>query len=165
MDEKKNGWKTINYHDGPFGLMRELMRGFRPPRPEHLDKVVWVLTVLGPDLAKADGESSGDMETFRDIWKNVFFWALLSSFVVHTSAALIALCKLYRHKYGRLYPILIFLMGFISPLTGGACTSAVITAVFIAARWKMSAIMAMFCGCAQTVLLILVSMNRMLATL
>ena len=48
----------------------------------------------------------------------MFIWSLFSSFLVHSLAALVALCKLYQHPIGRFYPVLIFLMGIVSPLTG-----------------------------------------------
>jgi len=103
--------------------------------------------------------------TFGDTWYYMFIWSLFSSFLVHSLAALVALCKLYQHPIGRFYPVLIFLMGIVSPLTAGACTSAVIAAVFVAASWTMPAATAMCIGIAQTIIIIVVSTSRILATL
>ena len=50
-------------------------------------------------------------------------------------------------------------------LLGGACTSAVIALVFHAADWGMPAATAMCIGIAQTIIIIVVSTSRILATL
>lgn len=105
------------------------------------------------------------LDKFNEIWYYIFLWGLFSSIFVHTFAALIAFCKLHQHKYGRFYPVLMILMGVISPLTGGACTSAVIALLYVAAKWSMPTMVAMVCGVAQTALLIAVSVSRILATL
>ena len=58
-----------------------------------------------------------------EIWYQVFLWALFSSMFVHIIAALIALCKLRKHKIGRWIPLGIFAMGVLSPITLGAVSS------------------------------------------
>lgn len=108
---------------------------------------------------------SKEPDSFGNKWYYMFIWSLFSSFLVHTLSALVALCKLYQHPIGRFYPVLIFFMGIISPLTGGACTSAVIALVFHAADWGMPAATAMCIGIAQTIIIIVVSTSRILATL
>ena len=61
------------------------------------------------------------------MWYQIFLWYLFSSFLVHSSAALVAVWALHRHKYGRFYAILILVMGFIGPITGGIATSEYLT--------------------------------------
>ena len=58
-----------------------------------------------------------------EMWYQVFLWTLFSSFLVHTVAAAIACGHLRKHRLGRFVPILIFVMGILSPITGGICTS------------------------------------------
>lgn len=57
------------------------------------------------------------------MWYQVFLWALFSSIFAHVVAALIAFCRLRKHRYGRWIPVVVFGMGIISPLTGGVITS------------------------------------------
>jgi len=58
-----------------------------------------------------------------EMWYQVFLWALVSSILVHFVAAAIAFGRLRKHKYGRFIPLVILLMGILSPLTGGVITS------------------------------------------
>ena len=63
------------------------------------------------------------MGIFTEIFYNIFLWTLFSCVLVHIFAAAIAFCRLRQHKIGRWMPLLIIVMGFLSPLTGGAISS------------------------------------------
>ena len=65
----------------------------------------------------------------------------------------------------RYYSLLIFLMGFIIPLTLGALSSATISFVYKASSFRMDETHAMMWGCGQTVVHASFGITRILATL
>ena len=65
----------------------------------------------------------------------------------------------------RYYSLLIFLMGFVIPLTLGALSSATITFVYKASSFRMDETHAMMWGCGQTVVHASFGITRILATL
>jgi len=60
---------------------------------------------------------------FVDIWLQCFIFSLISSLFVHIIASAVAFGRLRKHQWGRFLPILIIVMGIISPLTFGVLTS------------------------------------------
>lgn len=108
---------------------------------------------------------SDPLDTFVEIWYQVFLWALFSSLFVHFVAAVVAFSMLRKQQIGRFTPLLILLMGLVAPLTGGALTSAVIAGVYRAARFHMMPFYALVWGCGQTVFAVVMSYTRVLATL
>lgn len=108
---------------------------------------------------------SDPLDTFVEIWYQVFLWALFSSLFVHFVAAVVAFSMLRKQQIGRFSPLLILLMGLIAPLTGGALTSAMIAGVYRAARFHMMPFYALVWGCGQTVFAVVMSYTRVLATL
>ncbi|XP_023218727.1 transmembrane protein 170A-like [Centruroides sculpturatus] len=66
---------------------------------------------------------SDPLDTFAEMWYQVFLWALFSSLFVHLIAAGIAFGTLRKHKLGRFMPLLIVIFGVVAPLTGGVVTS------------------------------------------
>ncbi|XP_037284308.1 uncharacterized protein LOC119177048 isoform X1 [Rhipicephalus microplus] len=68
---------------------------------------------------------SDPLDTFVEIWYQVFLWALFSSLFVHFVAAVVAFSMLRKQQIGRFTPLLILLMGLVAPLTGGALTKRV----------------------------------------
>ena len=58
-----------------------------------------------------------------EMWYQIFLWALGTSIFIHCVVALISFCTLRRHKYGRFFPILVIIVGFLFPVTGGVITS------------------------------------------
>lgn len=108
---------------------------------------------------------SDPLDTFVEIWYQVFLWALFSSLFVHFVAAVVAFSMLRKQQIGRFSPLLILLMGLVAPLTGGALTSAVIAGVYRAARFHMMPFYALVWGCGQTVFAVVMSYTRVLATL
>lgn len=105
------------------------------------------------------------LDKFAEMWYQVFLWALVSSILVHFVAAAIAFGRLRKHKYGRFIPLVILLMGILSPLTGGVITSAAIAGVYRASGFTMDALYALVWGVGQTIIIIFISFTRILATL
>uniref|UniRef100_UPI00358E9390 transmembrane protein 170B n=1 Tax=Myxine glutinosa TaxID=7769 RepID=UPI00358E9390 len=105
------------------------------------------------------------LTTFADMWYWVFLWALFSSLFVHGAAALIAFLLLRRHRIGRFVPVVIIVMGFLGPILGGTVTSVAFAGVHQAAGKTMAPLEALVFGTGQTVLTIIVSFSRILATL
>lgn len=128
----------------------------------------------GEDVEKSDLDSiinviglspSDPLDTFVEMWYQVFLWALFSSLLVHVVAALVACSALRRQRIGRFTPLLILLMGIVTPITCGAVTSAVIAGVYHTARFHMMPFYALIWGCGQTVFTVVMSYTRVLATL
>lgn len=118
-------------------------------------------------IANVIGFTSSDtsLKTFREMWYQIFLWALFSSIVVHTLAAFVAFVTLRKHKFGRFFSILILIMGFVSPITSGVLSSAAIAFVHRASSLQMSTIYAMIWGLGQTFLSACLGFTRILATL
>lgn len=102
---------------------------------------------------------------FGEMWYQVFLWTLFSSFLVHIVAAAIAFGHLRKHRLGRFIPIVIIVMGILSPITGGVCTSAAIAGVYRASGFAMAPLYALVWGVGQTIGVIFISFTRILATL
>ncbi|XP_041376300.1 transmembrane protein 170A-like [Gigantopelta aegis] len=123
--------------------------------PSDLDSVLNVIGLSPPD----------PLDTFGEMWYQVFLWALFSSMLFHIIAALIAFCRLRKHTIGRWMPVAILVMGVLSPLTGGVVTSAVIAGVFRASDFVMMPFYALVWGLGQTIVVMFISFTRILATL
>ncbi|CAG7730507.1 unnamed protein product [Allacma fusca] len=108
---------------------------------------------------------SKPLHTFVEMWYHIFLWAFFSSIFIHTIAALIAFATLRKHRIGRFFPILVFLMGIITPGTSGMVTSATIAFVYRASTLTLFPFYAFLYGTGQTLLFILFSFTRILATL
>lgn len=105
------------------------------------------------------------LKTFTEMWYHIFLWALFSSIFVHTCAALVAFVTLRKHKFGRLFSILILVMGVVSPATSGVVSSAAISFVHRTSSLQMSPVYAMVWGVGQTILSACIGFTRILATL
>ncbi|GFN89830.1 transmembrane protein 170a-like [Plakobranchus ocellatus] len=105
------------------------------------------------------------IDTFVEIWYQVFLWALFSSLFVHIVAALIAFLRLRKHSIGRWIPLAILTMGVLSPLTGGVVSSAAVAGVYRASDMVMIPFYALVWGVGQTFVVIIISFSRILATL
>ncbi|XP_075979166.1 transmembrane protein 170A [Anticarsia gemmatalis] len=105
------------------------------------------------------------LDTFGEMWYPVFLWSLFSSVFVHTCAALVAFGTLRKHKYGKFFPVLLIVMGVVSPVTSGVATSAAVAFIYRAANLTMPPIHAMIWGIGQTVLGAGMGFTRILATL
>ncbi|KAI1280621.1 Transmembrane protein [Halotydeus destructor] len=105
------------------------------------------------------------LDTFIEMWYQVFLWALFSSFLVHLIAAGFAFTSLRMHKVARFAPIFILAAGIVTPFTVSLVTSAVIAGVYRAASFKMVPLYALFYGIGQTVTTLAFAYSRILATL
>uniref|UniRef100_A0A0A9ZB48 Transmembrane protein 170A n=1 Tax=Lygus hesperus TaxID=30085 RepID=A0A0A9ZB48_LYGHE len=103
--------------------------------------------------------------TFPEMWYEIFLWALFSSAVVHTIAAVIAFCTLRKHHFGKFFPVVIVIMGIGGPFTSGILSSAAIAFVYRASSMQMTSLQALLWGVGQTVLGAAVGFTRILATL
>ena len=74
-------------------------------------------------IAKIIREPKKELLYFSEMWYTIFLWYLFSSFLLHSGAAIVAFWALRRHKMGRLYSLVILVMGFVGPITGGIVTS------------------------------------------
>ena len=123
-------------------------------------------TVEFESIEKIIGFSPRDpLNGFAEMWYRIFLWALFSSILVHFVAAAIAFSRLRRHKIGRFVPAIIFVMGLLSPLTGGVVTSVAIAGVYRASGFEMAPLYAFVWGVGQTIVVIFISFTRILATL
>jgi len=108
---------------------------------------------------------SDPLDTFLKMWYHVFLWAFFFSVLIHTIAALIAFATLRKHKVGRFFPILVLIMGLLTPGTSGLITSAVIAFVYSASALTMTPFYAFLYGVGQTAMAASFSFTRILATL
>ena len=58
-----------------------------------------------------------------DIWYKIFLYCLGSNIFFHIIAALFAFRSLHKHRLGRYFPIVIAIVGFLYPITGGLIAS------------------------------------------
>lgn len=129
---------------------------------EYRTKTTTVLSSIGDVLSFANYCT---LNTFAEMWWQIFLWALFSSIFVHTAAAIIAFGTLRKHHFGKYCPIFILIMGVFQPLTSGIVSSAMIALVYSCASMKMAPVYAMFWGVGQTLLSAAVGFTRILATL
>lgn len=123
--------------------------------PSELDTIANVISLTPAD----------PLNTFAEMWYQVFLWSLFSSIFVHTCAALISFATLRKHKFGKFFPIFILVMGVMAPTTSGILSSAAIAFVYRASSLQMSPVYAMLWGIGQTVMSACVGFTRILATL
>ncbi|KAL4234795.1 hypothetical protein ACF0H5_006437 [Mactra antiquata] len=124
-------------------------------KAEELDSLINVIGL----------KPSDPLDGFGEIWYQVFLWALFSSLFVHIIAALIAFCKLRKHRIGRWIPLGIITMGVISPITLGSVSSAAIAGFYRASDVEMMPFYALLWGLGQTMIALVFSFTRILATL
>ncbi|XP_043920786.1 transmembrane protein 170B [Protopterus annectens] len=105
------------------------------------------------------------LEQFTEMWYWVFLWALFSSLVVHGVVGLLMFVNLQRHKQGRLISIVLVSIGFLASVTGGMITSAAVASVYRVAGKTMAPLEALVFGVGQTLLSLVISFSRLLATL
>ncbi|XP_071504058.1 transmembrane protein 170B-like [Diadema setosum] len=105
------------------------------------------------------------LDSWIKMWYQIFLWHLFSSFLIHAVAAIVAFCALRKHKIGRLYSLLVILMGFLGPITGGILSSAIIAGLFETTEVTMIPLWALVCGWGQTIMVAVISFSRILGTL
>ncbi|CAB3977170.1 transmembrane 170A [Paramuricea clavata] len=110
-------------------------------------------------------DAKNEKSSFSEMWYLIFVYDLATSVFIHCIVALLSFCSLRKHKYSRFFPILVIIVGFLFPVTGGIITSALISLVYQSARLTMPNYVAFLWGGGQAFALFLVSYTRILATL
>uniref|UniRef100_A0A7M4E192 Transmembrane protein 170B n=1 Tax=Crocodylus porosus TaxID=8502 RepID=A0A7M4E192_CROPO len=99
------------------------------------------------------------------MWYWVFLWALFSSLFVHGAVAVLMFVMLQRHRQGRLISVIVVSIGFLGSVTGAMITSAAVAGIYRVAGKNMAPLEALVFGVGQTVLTLIISFSRILATL
>ncbi|KAJ1201738.1 hypothetical protein NDU88_005544 [Pleurodeles waltl] len=105
------------------------------------------------------------LRSLTEMWYWVFLWALFSSLFVHGAAGVLMFVMLQRHKHGRLISVILVSVGFLASVTGAMITSAAVAGIYRVAGKNMAPLEALVFGVGQTVLTIIISFSRILATL
>ncbi|RVE66675.1 hypothetical protein OJAV_G00109590 [Oryzias javanicus] len=105
------------------------------------------------------------LQHFTEMWYWVFLWCLFSSLFVHGAMGLLMLILLQRHRWGRLITVVLVSGGFLASLSGGVITSAAVAGVYRVAGKDMAPLEALILGVGQTMLSVIISFSRVLATL
>lgn len=105
------------------------------------------------------------LRSLTEMWYWVFLWALFSSLFVHGAAGVLMFVMLQRHKHGRLISVILVSVGFLASVTGAMITSAAVAGIYRVAGKNMAPLEALVYGVGQTVLTIIISFSRILATL
>ncbi|XP_048796733.1 transmembrane protein 170B isoform X4 [Lagopus muta] len=100
-----------------------------------------------------------------EMWYWVFLWALFSSLFVHGAVGVLMFVMLQRHRQGRLISVIVVSIGFLGSVTGAMITSAAVAGIYRVAGKNMAPLEALVFGVGQTVLTLIISFSRILATL
>ncbi|XP_060100208.1 transmembrane protein 170B [Heteronotia binoei] len=100
-----------------------------------------------------------------EMWYWVFLWALFSSLFVHSAAGVLMFVMLQRHRQGRVISVIVVSIGFLGSVTGAMITSAAVAGIYRVAGKSMAPLEALVFGVGQTVLTLIISFSRILATL
>uniref|UniRef100_A0A8C0ARH7 Transmembrane protein 170B n=1 Tax=Buteo japonicus TaxID=224669 RepID=A0A8C0ARH7_9AVES len=100
-----------------------------------------------------------------EMWYWVFLWALFSSLFVHGAVGVLMFVMLQRHRQGRLISVIVVSIGFLGSITGAMITSAAVAGIYRVAGKNMAPLEALVFGVGQTVLTLIISFSRILATL
>uniref|UniRef100_A0A8B9PKI0 Transmembrane protein 170B n=2 Tax=Apteryx TaxID=8821 RepID=A0A8B9PKI0_APTOW len=164
-------------------------RGHGPPRPQG------AAAVRAPRLRRGEGEAVGPpakmkvetgdnsminlsvqqvlslwahgtvLRNLTEMWYWVFLWALFSSLFVHGALGVLMFVMLQRHRQGRLISVIMVSIGFLGSVTGAMITSAAVAGIYRVAGKNMAPLEALVFGVGQTVLTLIISFSRILATL
>ncbi|XP_018123283.1 transmembrane protein 170B [Xenopus laevis] len=105
------------------------------------------------------------LKSLTEMWYWVFLWALFSSLFVHGAAGVLMCVMLQRHKQGRLISVFLVIIGFLASVIGAMITSAAVAGIYRVAGKNMAPLEALVFGIGQTVLTVIISFSRVLATL
>lgn len=103
--------------------------------------------------------------SFLEIWWYVFAWHAVSSILLHGFSALACFGTLRKHKFGRLYSILILIWGPFHVLTSGLISSIFIAWIHSNSVVPISPLVALMWGVGQTLVIIFLGVTRILASL
>ncbi|XP_013797082.1 transmembrane protein 170B [Apteryx mantelli] len=105
------------------------------------------------------------LRNLTEMWYWVFLWALFSSLFVHGALGVLMFVMLQRHRQGRLISVIMVSIGFLGSVTGAMITSAAVAGIYRVAGKNMAPLEALVFGVGQTVLTLIISFSRILATL
>ncbi|XP_030066906.1 transmembrane protein 170B [Microcaecilia unicolor] len=105
------------------------------------------------------------LRNLTEMWYWVFLWALFSSLFIHGAVGIMMFVMLQRHKQGRIMSLILVSVGFLSSVSGAMITSAAVAGIYRVAGKNMAPLEALVFGVGQTVLTIIISFSRILATL
>lgn len=105
------------------------------------------------------------LRNLTEMWYWVFLWALFSSLFVHGAVGVLMFVMLQRHRQGRLISVIVVSIGFLGSVTGAMITSAAVAGIYRVAGKNMAPLEALVFGVGQTVLTLIISFSRILATL
>ncbi|XP_004432177.2 PREDICTED: transmembrane protein 170B [Ceratotherium simum simum] len=105
------------------------------------------------------------LRNLTEMWYWIFLWALFSSLFVHGAAGVLMFVMLQRHRQGRVISIIAVSIGFLASITGAMITSAAVAGIYRVAGKNMAPLEALVWGVGQTVLTLIISFSRILATL
>ncbi|KAI6183127.1 hypothetical protein M3Y97_00455200 [Aphelenchoides bicaudatus] len=106
-----------------------------------------------------------NVKGFWHMWTAIFCWMAVSYMIAHLVAFLVSLFKLRHHPWVLYLSFPFLVMIFLGPATLGALTSASIALTFATAQKSITATHCMIIGCFQTLIIVLTSFFRILATL
>ncbi|KAM6186044.1 transmembrane protein 170B isoform 1-T1 [Rhynchocyon petersi] len=105
------------------------------------------------------------LRNLTEMWYWIFLWALFSSLFVHGAAGVLMFVMLQRHRQGRVISVVAISIGFLASITGAMITSAAVAGIYRVAGKNMAPLEALVWGVGQTVLTLIISFSRILATL
>lgn len=105
------------------------------------------------------------LRSLTEMWYWIFLWALFSSLFVHGAAGVLMFVMLQRHRQGRVISVIAVSIGFLASVTGAMITSAAVAGIYRVAGKNMAPLEALVWGVGQTVLTLIISFSRILATL
>ncbi|XP_014699982.2 transmembrane protein 170B isoform X1 [Equus asinus] len=105
------------------------------------------------------------LRNLTEMWYWIFLWALFSSLFVHGAAGVLMFVMLQRHRQGRVISVVAVSIGFLASVTGAMITSAAVAGIYRVAGKNMAPLEALVWGVGQTVLTLIISFSRILATL
>lgn len=124
---------------------------------------LWVLTL---DFSKRFSSTVfNTLLSLSEMWYWIFLWALFSSLFVHGAAGVLMFVMLQRHRQGRVISVIAVSIGFLASVTGAMITSAAVAGIYRVAGKNMAPLEALVWGVGQTVLTLIISFSRILATL
>jgi len=149
-----------------FGKFIRLLDEWKKEEKLHYRIVIGMVTTKNIPTAQPIRTIERDgLVNFHDIWYQIFLYCLATTLLMHGLAALVSIRSLRKHTYGRYLPILLILLGFLYPLTGGLVTSAFIAWIYTAANYSMEKHYAFVYGAGQTLCLFITSFIRLYGTL
>ncbi|KAF6345857.1 transmembrane protein 170B [Rhinolophus ferrumequinum] len=112
-----------------------------------------------------DRKGMNARDRMKEMWYWIFLWALFSSLFVHGAAGVLMFVMLQRHRHGRVISVIAVSIGFLASVTGAMITSAAVAGIYRVAGKNMAPLEALVWGVGQTVLTLIISFSRILATL